>query len=88
MFMSDSKFAEYQKQTIARMAYDLRPFICIRECSDNHSPTLNSMIVGIDESKGTCTLQILPSHYPNMDNSRVGETYEQSIQIVHNGYFY
>lgn len=90
MFMSDSKFAEYQKQTIERMAYDLRPVIG-QSASDNYSPTLRSKLVSIDTAKGTCILETLPSDYFEFgvdDMSQIGKQYEQSIQIVHNQYFY
>lgn len=89
MFMSDSKFAEYQKQTIERMAYDLRQVIG-QSCSDNYSPTLRSKLVSIDTEKGTCLLETLPSDYFEFgdDTSAIGKQYEQSIQIVHNQYFY
>lgn len=89
MFMSDSKFAEYQQQTINRMAYDLQAKIGVTG-SDNHSPTLRSKLVSIDTVKGTCILEITPSDYFEFgdDTSAIGKQYEQAIQIVHNGYFY
>lgn len=89
MFMSDSKFAEYQKQAIERMAYDLQTVIG-KSCSDNYSPTLRSKLVSIDTATGTCVLETLPSDYFEFgdDTSQIGIQYEQSIQIVHNQYFY
>lgn len=89
MFMSDSKFAEYQKQKIERMAFDLEKVIG-KTGSDNHSPTLRSKLVSIDIQKGTCILEITPSDYFQFgdDTSDIGKTYEQSMEIVHNGYFY
>ena len=84
-------FNEYQKQTIERLATELQTVIG-KTCSDNHSATLRSKLVSIDTVKGTCILEIMPSeyfpgHYVDA-NEKIGTQYEQSIQIVHNGYFY
>lgn len=80
-------FNEYQKQTIERLATELQTVIG-KTCSDNHSPTLNSKLVSINKDKGTCIMEITPSEYYGVKPTRIGKTYEQSIQIVHNGYFY
>ena len=87
MFMSDSKFAEYQKQTFERMAYDLQSVIG-KIGPDNHSATLRSKLISIDTEKGTCILEITPSYLGSEGHEKIGTQYEQAIQIVHNGYFY
>ena len=79
-------FTEYQKQTIERLATELQTKIGYA-CSDNHSATLKSKLVSIDTEKATCILEIMPSEYFK-GHEKIGHQYEQSIQIVHNGYFY
>ena len=87
MFMSDSKFAEYQKQAIERMAYDLQSVIG-KSASCNYSPTLQSKLISINKETGMCILEVTPSRYDRVPNVQIGHQYEQAIQLVHNGYFY
>jgi len=86
MFMSHFKFANEQQKTIERLAYDLQSVIG-KIGPDNHSATLRSKLVSIDTVKGTCILEIVPTEYVKT-HEKIGTQYEQSIQIVHNGYFY
>jgi hypothetical protein len=79
-------FNEYQKQTIERLATELQTVIG-KIGPDNHSATLRSKLISIDTIKGTCILEIVPTEYVP-SHEKVGQQYEQAIQIVHNGYFY
>jgi len=80
-------FNEYQKQTIERLAIELQPVIG-KTASDNYSPTLQSKLISINKETGMCILEVTPSEYDRVPNTKIGHQYEQPIQFVHNGYFY
>jgi len=86
MLMSHFNFANELQKTIERLAYDLQSVIG-KIGPDNHSATLRSKLVSIDTVKGTCILEIVPTEYVK-EHEKIGHQYEQSIKIVHNGYFY
>jgi hypothetical protein len=64
-----------------------------KEVSENFSPTLRAKLVSIDETAGTCTLEVVKSPYPEwswsaQQNHTAGHLYERPIEYVWNAYFF
>lgn len=79
MRYSDSKITELVK-------------VVGKETSENFSPTLRAKLVGIDEYKGVCTMEVSPSPYEGSwswkQNHTVGTLYEAPISRIHNAFFF
>jgi hypothetical protein len=64
-----------------------------KEVSENFSPTLRAKLVSIDETAGTCTMEVVKSPYPEwsfsaQQNHTAGHLYERPIEYVWNAYFF
>jgi hypothetical protein len=61
--------------------------------SENFSPTLRAKLVGINEYAGTCTMEVVPSPYPEwswaaQQNHTAGHRYERPIEYIWNSFFF
>ncbi len=64
-----------------------------KEVSENFSPTLRAKLVSIDETAGTCTMEVVKSPYPEwsfsaQQNHTAGHLYERPIEYVWNAFFF
>jgi hypothetical protein len=61
--------------------------------SENFSPTLRAKLVGINEHAGVCTMEVVPSPYPEwswaaQQNHTAGHRYERPIEYIWNSFFF
>jgi hypothetical protein len=61
--------------------------------SENFSPTLRAKLVSINEYAGTCTMEVVPSPYPEwswaaQQNHTAGHRYERPIEYIWNSFFF
>jgi hypothetical protein len=61
--------------------------------SENFSPTLRAKLVHINEYAGTCTMEVVPSPYPEwswaaQQNHTAGHRYERPIEYIWNSFFF
>ena len=61
--------------------------------TENLSPTNRAKLVGINEFRGVCTMEVVESPYPThsfsaSNNHRAGERYERPIAYVWNAFFF
>jgi hypothetical protein len=61
--------------------------------SENFSPTLRAKLVHINEYAGMCTMEVVPSPYPEwswaaQQNHTAGHRYERPIEYVWNAFFF
>ncbi len=80
MIYSDSKIVDLVK-------------VVGKEVSENFSPTLRAKLVSIDETAGTCTMEVVKSPYPEwswsaQQNHTAGHRYERPIYAIHNAFFF
>jgi len=63
-----------------------------KEVSENFSPTLRAKLLAIDETRGVCIMEVVPSPYEGSwaaeQNHTAGHRYERPIYAVDNAFFF
>lgn len=61
-----------------------------KETSENFSPTLRAKLVSVNEYKGVCTMEVVPSPYKLSGeyNHMAGMRYEAPVYRIWNAFFF